>query len=51
MAEEHISLKCCRHFGVVSNSLKVASSTNANLPNDLDWEKQQKYRGYKKFKK
>ena len=38
-------------FGVISNSLKVATSPTTHLATDLDLQKQQKYGGYNKLSK
>ena len=57
VAEQHILVKSykCSHFRVISNLLKVASSTNTHfatcsithLAMDLDLQLQEKYLGHK----
>ena len=45
VAEQHILLKCCKcsHFRLITNLLKVATSTITHLAMDLDLQLQEKY--------
>ena len=45
VGEQRILVKCCKysHFGVISNILKVATSTVTHLAMDQDVQYQEKY--------